>query len=666
MNTAPIVREFHPKEQLERSEREVLFVLSVLYAPVSQATLAAALPPGLELKPLLESLQKRGLVETRSGRWRCSRPLVEVVTRAAAAEGRLASLAKKLLPEGSPVRYREKEEAMRDFRAAFYLHDHQQVMLMLNMHWSTLRRCSVHPLRQIALHPFDPSWMERLPNSLIDVLIEGLADDDAPEAGPFKDWLETRLRNCEAHLEARGSLTYRALVQGRLQSAEKLLDREHFPDLLAMMSMLRGDNTAAAAGYRDALKMVRRKSRRRKATLMGSASMLFVPALLAIRRIDEASAVVEDALADSQNPSHDNYRVLHLAVRLARGEVFEQSLLPACGSEPTMQNLVCGAVHLWYGPEVARSRAATFEKGYTQADAAGLHWIAAEFATLVARITQQQAWIEKAAELHRRLGTRTFLDAVPTEDRSQRALLALEQLLDRPSPAKVPPQGATRLIWRVGIYHPQGRTTVALFPREQKSKGKHWSAGRAVALKRLAEQSASLSFLTDADRRICACIECYRTHAYYRGVEYSINMDRALPHLVGHPLVFFEDQPERQLRVVSARPLLKVDMNETGIFLGFEPSPSPRVECRVNQVDGVLQIYRSSPLEQQISTILGGRLNLACTESERVRRFLEGVADQVAISLGAGVESWNIGRPPDLETRLTLGLQANNQPDAPG
>ena len=52
----------------DASEKEVLTVLSVLYAPVSQARLAEALPTEGRLKSIIQALVDQGLVERKSGR----------------------------------------------------------------------------------------------------------------------------------------------------------------------------------------------------------------------------------------------------------------------------------------------------------------------------------------------------------------------------------------------------------------------------------------------------------------------------------------------------------------------------------------------------------------------------------------------------------------------
>ncbi|MBI3930369.1 MAG: hypothetical protein HY319_32840 [Armatimonadetes bacterium] len=87
------------------SEHRLLTVLAVLYVPVSLSTMRAALPD-LEPRPLIDSLQRQGFVEPKSGRWQCSRSVVEVVTREAARAGELAPLVRNLLPGTVPVRYR--------------------------------------------------------------------------------------------------------------------------------------------------------------------------------------------------------------------------------------------------------------------------------------------------------------------------------------------------------------------------------------------------------------------------------------------------------------------------------------------------------------------------------------------------------------------------------
>lgn len=86
-----------------------------------------------------------------------------------------------------------------------------------------------------------------------------------------------------------------------------------------------------------------------------------------------------------------------------------------------------------------------------------------------------------------------------------------------------------RLVWLLDPTPPN------LTPILQTPKGSGWTAGRAVALKRLHEAGPEQDWLSPQDRRVIATIEWY---PYWSGgIQGEFNMVRALHELAGHPLI---------------------------------------------------------------------------------------------------------------------------------
>ena len=66
---------------------------------------------------------------------------------------------------------------------------------------------------------------------------------------------------------------------------------------------------------------------------------------------------------------------------------------------------------------------------------------------------------------------------------------------------------------------------------EQSSKGEDWTAGRAISLKRLHEESETLDWLTEQDRSVLATLRWSRS---WNGTTCEADPYRALPALAGH------------------------------------------------------------------------------------------------------------------------------------
>ena len=89
---------------------------------------------------------------------------------------------------------------------------------------------------------------------------------------------------------------------------------------------------------------------------------------------------------------------------------------------------------------------------------------------------------------------------------------------------------SSRLVWLIDIKQQ------SVQPLEQKiSKKGEWSAGRAIALKRLVNKSSSMNWLVPQDSKAIAGI--YHETTWYN-VEYRVDFDRIIPLLAGHTLLF--------------------------------------------------------------------------------------------------------------------------------
>ncbi len=113
----------------------------------------------------------------------------------------------------------------------------------------------------------------------------------------------------------------------------------------------------------------------------------------------------------------------------------------------------------------------------------------------------------------------------------------------RPAPAAAAGK-SKRLAWFV---EPEQRRVEVL---EQSVKGRDWTPGRTVAMKRLHEQDPRLDYLTDHDRRVLRSIR-KDVSGWYNEESYDFDHERALAMLVGHPTVFDARRREQPLELVS-------------------------------------------------------------------------------------------------------------------
>lgn len=110
-------------------------------------------------------------------------------------------------------------------------------------------------------------------------------------------------------------------------------------------------------------------------------------------------------------------------------------------------------------------------------------------------------------------------------------------------------------------------------PRLQKRQSAGWSAGRPVALKKLAEGIGVGVELSAADKALAVCIESHRT--WSAGWEHTFSQTAAVA-LVGHPLVFWDEAfGAGPVEIVAGVPSLQLERTAKGLTLKVIPLPNP-------------------------------------------------------------------------------------------
>ena len=215
-----------------------------------------------------------------------------------------------------------------------------------------------------------------------------------------------------------------------------------------------------------------------------------------------------------------------------------------------------------------------------------------------------------AEEFRDKTGTVSIFDTIVRQEPWQRALEAMARIGET-TPAEDQPKRKERLIWRIQM-EDDGHD-LHIQPILQKSTRKGWTRGRNVAIKRLHEEHGSMDFMTDHDRRVCQAITVENESGgsrYYGDREiYRLNPHKALPALVDHPCVFWENGDMR-IDVVLSGPQLQVIQEDKGLHVSLTPSMIDRFG---NQVDYValresptrLAIIMFSPEHRRIADIVG-------------------------------------------------------------
>ena len=340
-------------------------------------------------------------------------------------------------------------------------------------------------------------------------------------------------------------------VANGLESNQALTDDER-QAMRAAIAFVGGQNEAALAQFRDALKLRRKRLGKRKLFLPDEQGLFFLMAMLRGNNAalhPEMQAGIDAALsAQARAPYDGGLLAMQALLWLVQGmEARARELLGKLREAMPAPPLAAACVSLAeYALDPALSKkhrsdlAASFDKIrdllplvariYTEVLDAGAHGRApppqdgldAAFIAFTRLIEVRQPW-ERALE-----SLDAFLGAAEARADSGKAT-----------------HKGKRLAW---FLDPE---TQEVTPAEQSAKGRDgWTDGRAVAMKRLYEQDPRLDYLTPQDRLALRTIR-KEAAGWYGEDNYAFDTPRTIAALVGHKAVFHVRHRSQSLELVS-------------------------------------------------------------------------------------------------------------------
>ncbi|MCP4040762.1 MAG: ATP-dependent helicase, partial [Gammaproteobacteria bacterium] len=215
-----------------------------------------------------------------------------------------------------------------------------------------------------------------------------------------------------------------------------------------------------------------------------------------------------------------------------------------------------------------------------------------------------------------------------------------------------------RMTWRLGCY----RDSCILEPREQKrTKRGGWTKGRAVSLERLYLHADAFDYLSPQDHRICQRIEAETVYEYfgrYPKTVYSLESDQALLEAMGHPLLFWANDPDQAVELVQGDPVLEVHRRKTGLQLRLVPYPAPHSNL-LPQLEGDrrVRLVAFNAQHRRIAEILDeSGLTVPLNAKDQVLESIAAIAPLLTIhsDIGAGTETKAIPTEADPRPHIHL------------
>jgi SNF2-related domain/Helicase conserved C-terminal domain len=661
---------------LSDDRKKLLRFLSVVYVPINQTilrkivnTLGWQTARGMPLEDIVdksfrEEMIDRGMIVFEKNAMSCHRSIVELLTREAVDKDEfkiMVQAGEQILPtadanmprvysKATPEQYRT---AFRGLRIAVYSGAMdavaEQLEYMLDRFPRELRKND--PLVEIYANPFDGLWLEGLPDELRLHVLRTLLVDSALALRPAAEAFALLERLCpEANREWALCLAEQCLLRGQLVGIEALLTGGDEPKELALsgwLHFIQGDTEGSIARYGEALKALRKATRKRNLYISGLPGVFYVLALMRSGDPDHLSlARRQTAMAMKlqwEDPYLDVFSLLDACIDVLQGKsrVTDQYRLAedSRSFEPHV-TLFHALALTWAGGKPKKAHTDRLVDCGRTAQDAGMAWYAAACAGLLDRFDRPFEW-EASKPARQAEGFYGLVDLIPRQEAWQRALDALKALnAGRPasSPAAEESDQALRMVWQL---QGAGRY-VTLHPREQKrNKNGRWTKGRPIALKRLHEEPEAFDYMTPEDRRICRHIERYTEYAYfnrYPRETFELDNDQALLAAIGHSRVFREDDPTTPVELIKGEPRLLVERKKGKLHLRLEPSARPD-ENVVIEPEGShrLRVIELTEDHRQVARILGpGGLTVPSGARRQLTDSIAGLTGFITVQSDVG------------------------------
>ncbi|POZ63034.1 DEAD/DEAH box helicase [Chromobacterium alticapitis] len=392
-----------------------------------------------------------------------------------------------------------------------------------------------------------------------------------------------------------------------------------------ILSLMQGQVDEALQAIESWISQVRAQTRKRKLELPPDLNLLYALALVAKDDIAGNKTLAQLIKHGMQHQYGEAYPLLQRLQSQSEGN--GNVTLDHLPRLRGLDGLACAALRYWLDDTGARSpqwedALRTFA---AQLRRDGYELAVQEIDALMeAQFGQPRA----LPDWHQQRKLTPWFQLHQKQEAWQHALNALA-LLGKPAEKPDKPAAESRLAWLLAL----GRGGPTLEPREQKLSAKgQWSKGRAVALKRLREETDSFDYLLEQDKQVISHIRQDYDY-YYGGAHYALDSEPALPALAGHPAVYWADAPDTRLDVAIAEVALQLKEAAGQIRLRMLPAQIRPDSALVweKETPTRLLVYPVSDEARQIAAIVGKELCIPQQGKSQLIHAISGIAPLLPI-----------------------------------
>lgn len=645
---------------LPEDERLILEMISVIYQPMNKNRINDALAVFAQqpwngrtftrelTKVLIDRWLDAGLLVESNKRYACPLSLAEYATRNLVDSGHYdrASQAVATMLQQNPLsdqlrRHQDYQNYL--VRDALYRGDVGRLLrrLEINDPWSEISSLQTKPLLDLYYRAPDPDWLAKLPVEIRFLILAPILRLGSRVLKNPKDiWplFEANFAQNQPHPAINQLLIEQYLLRGDIKSAEAVIPTgEQCYELSAQLWLAffkKGFAQVRTLG--EQLLKVLNKGRRKRLALDGITGILYCLSLIESNGDEELAAAETQLRTLLGRKQLDSFTLLYRqledliqlrAARLSQSE-WRLTKFNDLDDHPYLV-LFYFAIFQWLEEPPSNAIIKQLENNRQQAATEGYVWFEREASALLNPDQPNDQAILPG-----------LIKPIPEW---QRALTALQSVIppqaETDTTTSTPNENDLRMSWRLYC----SKSECRLEPREQKYGKKGWTAGRAVSLERLCNETDSYSYLNEQDRKICAVIDRevrYEHYGHYPRTYYSLGGMLALSTAQGHSRLVWGDAPDQPVEIERGEPIIEVKRLKNRLLMQI--TPYPHQSYTFERKNNTLIIVQSSPQHLRIADILGFTgLDIPLMAEQQLLDGISAIAPLITIhsDIGTGTQA---------------------------
>lgn len=648
--TQPTWQDLKPRwQKVTKEQKTLLRLLSLFYLPTRLTPLRESLkrlkesakehklrgPFEFDIPEALNELENEELVLVDKSAYRLPQDLREEVAGELLKSGQFQPYF-KALPKASSLTkaLRSFPEAVRDFRLDLYRGDRQEFCIALADLVKTFPEDyeRLLPLCRIAGGHHGSDWLDHLEIGIRALVVQGVVLKGGQRLEPAPSIVAWLSKNSTNNRTFRQLYLEQMFLSGSPKVKNLIKEEPLCPAHVGWYEFSKGRYGKARLSFEEGLVASQRETSG-KVSLVGYPGFLYPLTLVKSEKYEQARRYLNGLRG------LDMKALTWLVEIRQRGGIGEPLWLPRLRKQdPALSGtelLNCVLCLYWAGLEEATEFIPQLEDLMVKAEIGGFGWVVEECTALVQQLKAQKG--ELTAEQARKVST-ALLDVLEPTEAWRRTLDALKQVAQ-----EIGPQTDERVIWR--IEDDQGQFSVKPLMQKRSKRG-GWTTGRELSAARILNKHGDC--LLEQDRAALRTL--------VQGLDaYRVGDETTLAELVGHPYVFWEDQPELKVEVEKGAPELRVLQQGEHIVIDIQPVlPYFSADVGVlSEGSHRVRVYRLSEAQKAIAQVLGKGFKVPSNALDDISVTVEALSPVIGVQSEFG---GNFAGAKPVDTRSDLHL----------